>query len=162
MIELHPWTPEDAPVLERTVGDSAMMEHLGGAESAEQITRRHERYVRTALPEGQMYTIRLDGATVGTAGFWEREWNGERVYEAGWQVYPEYARRGIATSAARELVRRARACERNRYLHAFPSVDNAASNAVCARAGFVNRGECDFEFPKGTMMRSNDWRLDLW
>ncbi|MBV8642772.1 MAG: GNAT family N-acetyltransferase [Candidatus Eremiobacteraeota bacterium] len=164
MIDLHPWTSADAAVLERTVGDPRMMEHLGGVpESAEQIARRHRQYVELRLPEASMFTVRLgDGTVTGSAGFWEHEWAGERVYEAGWMIFPEFAGRGIATQAAIELVRRASACERNRYLHAFPGVTNAASNAVCARAGFVKLGECTVEFPKGRMMRSNDWRFDLY
>lgn len=48
-------------------------------------------------------------------------------------------------------------------LHAFPSVQNAPSNALCHRLGFTLRGACDFEYPAGSgaVMRSNDWRLDL-
>ena len=48
-----------------------------------------------------------------------------------------------------------------RFLHAFPSVANAASNAVCRKVGFVELGECDFEYPAGHPIRCNDWRLDL-
>ena len=50
-----------------------------------------------------------------------------------------------------------------RSLHAFPSVGNAASNALCHRLGFTLRGPCDFEYPAGSglLMRSNDRRLDL-
>jgi RimJ/RimL family protein N-acetyltransferase len=49
------------------------------------------------------------------------------------------------------------------HLHAFPSVGNASSNALCRRLGFTLLGACDFEYPagSGTLMRSNDWRLDL-
>jgi hypothetical protein len=28
-------------------------------------------------------------------------------------------------------------------------------------AGFINRGEHTFEYPKGHWMRCNDWRIDL-
>ena len=50
-----------------------------------------------------------------------------------------------------------------RSLHAFPSVENAASNALCHRLGFTLRGPCDSEYPAGSslLMRSNDWRLSL-
>lgn len=51
--------------------------------------------------------------------------------------------------------------EDNRYLHAFPSVSRPASNGVCRKAGFTLLGACDFEFPPGTMMWCNDWRLEL-
>jgi hypothetical protein len=48
-----------------------------------------------------------------------------------------------------------------RYLHATPTLENAASNAVCRKLGFELRKEFDFEFPPGNPMRGNDWRLDL-
>jgi hypothetical protein len=40
-------------------------------------------------------------------------------------------------------------------------VDHHASNAVCRRAGFELVGECRFEYPPGTFIRSDDWRLPL-
>ena len=46
-------------------------------------------------------------------------------------------------------------------MHAYPSVDNAPSNAICRRLGFRLAGAVDVEYPPGTTMRCNDWRLDL-
>ena len=46
-------------------------------------------------------------------------------------------------------------------LHAYPGVTNAASIALCRKAGFTLLGERDFEYPKGHWMRCNDWSLDL-
>ena len=48
-----------------------------------------------------------------------------------------------------------------RPVHAFPSVDNAASNAVCRKLGFEFLGAFDFEYPPGNPLRCNDWRLEL-
>ncbi len=67
----------------------------------------------------------------------------------------------MATAATRAVIAEARAAGRRRHLHAFPSSDNTASNAVCRKAGFEPRGERDFEYPPGRPMRCNDWRLDL-
>jgi len=164
MIALRPWSNEDRCVLERTLGNPAMMEHLGGAETADQIARRHERYLHEPSTErGGMFTItlRADSAVVGTIGFWATTWQGELVYEAGWMVLPEYAGRGIATLAASMIVARASAEPQYRSLHAFPSVSNLASNAVCRKAGFTNRGECTFEYPKKHFMQCNDWCVEL-
>ena len=47
------------------------------------------------------------------------------------------------------------------FLHAFPAVDNAASNGLCRKVGFLYVAECDFEYPPGHIMHCNDWRLDL-
>ncbi|MFE7403490.1 GNAT family N-acetyltransferase, partial [Streptomyces sp. NPDC057557] len=55
----------------------------------------------------------------------------------------------------------ARAEHKHRYLHAYPSVDNGASNAVCRKAGFTLIGTCDFEYPPGNVLLTNDWQLDL-
>jgi RimJ/RimL family protein N-acetyltransferase len=83
------------------------------------------------------------------------------VYETGWAVLPEYQRRGIAALAVRAVAARAAAEGTRRHLHAYPSVDNGPSNAVCRKAGFELLGVCDFEYPPGHQVRCNDWRLDL-
>jgi RimJ/RimL family protein N-acetyltransferase len=46
-------------------------------------------------------------------------------------------------------------------VQAFPSGDNAPSNAICRKLGFTLVGSCEFEYPKGSAMQCNDWRLDL-
>ncbi|HEX5197749.1 MAG TPA: hypothetical protein VFW26_11140, partial [Gaiellales bacterium] len=55
----------------------------------------------------------------------------------------------------------ARAEREPRFMHAYPSVDNGPSNAICRRLGFQLAGAVDLEYPPGTPMRCNDWRLDL-
>jgi RimJ/RimL family protein N-acetyltransferase len=59
------------------------------------------------------------------------------------------------------VIEETRRQNRHRYLHAFPSVDNAPSNAICKKLGFELLGPCDFEYPPGHQLRCNDWRLDL-
>lgn len=51
--------------------------------------------------------------------------------------------------------------DRHRFLHAYPSIDNPPSNALCRKLGFELMGEYDFEYPPGHQMRCNDWRFDL-
>lgn len=143
-----------------------LMTHLGGPETEEQLLKRHKRYVDLSADrtgKGRLYRIVLlpDGEAVGTIGFWEQTRKGEQVYETGWGVLAAYQRRGIAAAAAAAVVEQARAEHKHRYLHAFPSVDNPSSNALCRRMGFSLQGECDVEYPKGHLMRTNDWRLDL-
>jgi RimJ/RimL family protein N-acetyltransferase len=41
---------------------------------------------------------------------------------------------------------RARAEGRHRFKHAFPSVTNPPSNAICRKLGFTLKGELDFEY----------------
>jgi RimJ/RimL family protein N-acetyltransferase len=83
------------------------------------------------------------------------------VYEMGWGILPEYQGMGLATRAVVLALDRARATKRRRFLHAFPSVDNAPSNAICRKAGFAFIEAVDFEYPPGHIMRCNDWRFDL-
>ncbi|WP_336054473.1 GNAT family N-acetyltransferase [Streptomyces sp. CA2R101] len=160
-VRIEPWTAADLPLLRRTNAPE-MTHHLGGPETEEQLLARHARYL-DLREVGQMFRIVLDpeGMLVGSIGFWELNLRPEAAYETGWSVLPEFQGRGIAAAAAREVIAAARAEGCHRSLHAFPSVDHAASNAVCRKAGFDLVGECAFEYPKGRMMRSNEWRLDL-
>ncbi|MFC9395955.1 GNAT family N-acetyltransferase [Streptomyces sp. NPDC057027] len=163
-VRLEPWSEEDAGLL-RALNAPESMHHLGGPETEEQLVRRHRRYVDLSADDtgaGRMFRIVLpEGAVVGSIGFWAQTWDGEPVYETGWTVLPGFQGRGLATSATRAVVAEARAAGRHRHLHAFPSADNAASNAVCRKAGFELLGERDFEYPPGRPMRCNDWRFDL-
>jgi RimJ/RimL family protein N-acetyltransferase len=159
-VELVRWGEGDFWLLERA-NTAEMTAQLGGPESAEQLEQRHRRYL--ALSAGGMYRVSLAGGgeTAGSVGFWEREWRGGTVWETGWEVLPEFQGRGLAVAAARGVVEEARAAGAHRYLHAFPRVAHAASNAVCGKAGFELLGEVEFEYPKGSWMLSNDWRVDL-
>jgi RimJ/RimL family protein N-acetyltransferase len=163
---VEPWAVGDLPLLERLLGDPAMMEHLGGPESPEKIAERHERYLaRRGSGPDRMFKVvdSASGESVGSVGYWEREWRGEQVYETGWQVLPEFQGRGIATVATAQAIELARSERKHRSLHAFPSIENGASNTICRKLGFELLGEHDFEYPKGSgnVMRCNDWRLEL-
>jgi RimJ/RimL family protein N-acetyltransferase len=159
-VRIEPWSDDDLPLLERLLGDPAMMAHLGGPETPEQIAGRHVRYLAGAERDPQ-FRIVADGEPVGWVGYWEREWRDRDVYEIGWSVLPAFQGRGIAARATALALDHARAAARRRFVHAFPSVDNPASNAICRKAGFTLIEECEFEFPPGSTMRCNDWRLDL-
>ncbi|MEU6254120.1 GNAT family N-acetyltransferase [Streptomyces sp. NPDC047043] len=159
-VRLEPWGEGDFWLLQRT-NSPEMTAHLGGPESEEKLVARHGRYLELAA--GQMYRVVLAGSgeTVGSVGFWEREWRGGTVWETGWGVLPEFQGRGLAVAAAGGVINAARAAGGHQYLHAFPGADHAASNSVCRRAGFTLLGPVDFEYPKGHWMTSNDWRVDL-
>jgi RimJ/RimL family protein N-acetyltransferase len=159
-VRIEPWTDADLPVLEQTLGDPAMTQHLGGPESPEKIARRHAGYRE---PGSGQFRIVVGNARepAGWVGYWEREWRREQVYEIGWSVIPRFQGRGIATAATVQAIAAARADGRRRFLHAFPSVANAASNAVCRKAGFSLLGEYGFEYPPGNPIRCNDWLFDL-
>ena len=161
---LEPWGEGDLPLLRRLLGDPAMTEHLGSPESEEKLVERQARYERVGGPgAGRMFKL-VDadtGDAMGSVGYWEKDWRAETVYETGWSVLPEFQGRGVAVAGTRLVIDAARDERRHRYLHAFPSVENAPSNAICRKLGFELLGEFDFEYPPGHPMRCNDWRLEL-
>lgn len=163
-IRLEPWAPDDLSLLERTMGDPEMTVHLGGPEDATKLANRQTKYEELASSgEGRMFKI-VDATTgegLGSVGYWDKTWKGMNVFETGWLIVPEAQGRGIATTATAKAMARAKEDGTHRYVHAFPSVENVASNAICRKLGFEFLGEYDFEFPKGHWMRCSDWRLDL-
>jgi RimJ/RimL family protein N-acetyltransferase len=163
-VRLEPWGKDDLPLLRRIMGDPAMTEHLGGPETEEKLAERQARYEREGDPgSGRMFKI-IDepaGEPAGSVGYRAKDWRGGTVYETGWSVLPGFQGRGIAAEATRQVIEAARAEHRHRYLHAFPSIENAPSNAICRKLGFELLEERDFEYPPGNRMRCNDWRLDL-
>lgn len=152
-VRLERWGPHDLALLTALLGDPAMMEHLGGPETPEQLASRQARYEQTP----GMYKI-VDGESVGSVGFWER---GDDAYEVGWSVLPAHQGRGYATAGMQLLLDVIRAEGDRRYVHAYPSVENGPSNAICRKLGFTLLGAQEFEYPKGQFMRCNDWQLDV-
>ena len=159
-VRIEPWGDGDLPLLERLLADPAMMAHLGGPERSERIAKRQAEY---RLPGSRQYRI-VDpdsGGGAGWVGYWHREWQGSRVFEVGWSVAPEFQGRGLARAGAARVIAIARAEPEPRFMHAYPSVDNGPSKAICRRLGFKLVGAVDLEYPPGTPMHCNDWRLDL-
>lgn len=141
-----------------------MTEHLGGPETPAKIRERHERYCRSGQTGlGSIYVIVVgsERAAAGSIGYWQKEWQDQYVWETGWSILPEFQGRGIATRAVAKMVERARSERKHRFLHAFPSVANPPSNAICRKAGFTLQGQLDFEYPPGNPVYCNDWCLDL-
>jgi len=162
-VSLQPWTEADLPLLMR-LNAPAMMSHLGGPETAEQLAMRHRRYVEAAiLDTTYVFSIVIDPGRlpVGQVAFWDRSWREEAVFEMGWSVVLEYQGHGIGSRGAALALALASQTGKHRFLHAFPSVDNVASNAICRKLGFVLLEECDLEYPPGHAMRCNSWRFDL-
>ncbi len=161
-VQLWPWGESDLPLLEKLLGDPHMMAHLGGPETPQQIAGRHQRYLQ--LPEtDHMFKIVLGSSLepLGSVGYWQKIWREQLVYETGWLILPAYQGRGVATQAAKAVIELARLEHRHQFLHAFPSVENVPSNAICRKLGFWLVEECQFEYPPGKFMQVNDWQLDL-
>ncbi|MCX4724699.1 GNAT family N-acetyltransferase [Streptomyces sp. NBC_01306] len=164
-VRIEPWSEDDLTLLRR-MNAPELLDHLGGPETEDQVLVRHERYVGMSAGTdgtGTMFRVVATGTgeAVGTVGYWESSREGELIYESGWGVLKGHQGRGIATAAVRAVLERAGQERKHRFLHAFPSVDNPPSNAVCRKSGFSLLGDCDFEYPPGRSMRCNDWRVEL-
>jgi RimJ/RimL family protein N-acetyltransferase len=162
-VALRRWSADDLWLLERLMGDPAMTVHLGGPETPEKIRRRHADYSVPGEPgTGGMFvvTVGRGGDAAGSVGYWPGEWQGRTIWEIGWSVLPEFQGRGIATRATSLVMEKARAEGLRRSIHAFPSVENAPSNAICRKVGLQLIGESDFEYPRGSFIRCNVWVLD--
>lgn len=164
-VAIRPYSEGDQWILQRTLGDPSQTVHLGGPENKDGIRERHKKYIATSADpkSGCMFVITLgtENTPVGTVGYWERDWEEQKVWEAGWSVLPEYQRRGIATAATRLVVEFVTGLRSHRYIFAYPSVDNHPSNAICRKLGFTLVGDRDFEYPPGNILYCNIWRRDL-
>ncbi len=160
VVRLEPWGAGDLPLLEKLLGDPAMMVHLGGPESHEKLVERQARYEPAGSGQFKI-VVESTGEAVGWVGYWERTWLDQQVFEIGWSVLPAFQGRGLATIATVQAIDLARSERKHRFVHAFPSVDNPPSNAICRKVGFTQLDAHEFEFPPGNLMRCNDWQLDL-
>ncbi|MER6448207.1 GNAT family N-acetyltransferase [Streptomyces venezuelae] len=170
-VRLEPWSAGDFWLLERK-NEPAMTRFLGGPETPAKLADRQRRYEALSAREpaaGRMFRVERIPAgedpgtsgraeSVGSVGFWEREWRGEAVYETGWGILPEFQGQGLAVAALTELLAHVRAHGSRDSVHAFPGTDHPASNAVCRRAGFEYLGDVDFEYPPGVPHPSCHWR----
>ena len=68
---IEPWGNGDLPLLQRLLGDPAMMAHLGGPESRERIAERQAEYRQ---PGSRQYRIVEPdtGEGAGWVGYWRR------------------------------------------------------------------------------------------
>jgi RimJ/RimL family protein N-acetyltransferase len=163
-VHIEPWGPNDLPLLEKLLGDPEMTRHIGGPETPEKLTERQARYERTPEPgAGRQFRIvhTATGEGVGWVGYWERTWRDEPVYEIGWSVLVAFQGKGIGSAATAHALAAARSEGKHRYVHAFPSVANPASNGICRTLGFTFVEEVPFEHPPGNFSPCNDWRFDL-
>ncbi len=162
-MRLVPLTVEDEDLAVRLECDPEMMRHIGGPRPEADVRASHKRRLDLMEKgEAQMYKIVADDSdeALGTIGIWKIDWKGQQTYEMGWFVLPEHQGKGVATEAARLIILLARSDPDVRYIHAYPAVSNAASNAIARKIGMENLGEFDNEGFAG-VLRCNDWRIDL-
>jgi RimJ/RimL family protein N-acetyltransferase len=164
-MKLRNLSSDDLWLYEAIHCDPAMMEHIGGPLPREGLAEKLVRDVASVeadtswivviVPEGDSSTA------AGTVAVWEHVFDdGTSVNEIGWMVLPAFQGRGLGSEAVRAVLERARAEGRWSPVHAYPSVTNVRSNAMCRKMGFTWIRESDFQFRDRTL-RCNDWSLDL-
>jgi RimJ/RimL family protein N-acetyltransferase len=158
-MHLRPLTADDQHLIDRALLDPGMMEHLGGAIPPE---KSRETFLRQTDPAKADTTwarvIVEDGVDVGTLVLWKND-HEDPASEMGWMVFPEFQGRGLAKRGVQLLLDEAWADGRWGAIYAFPSVTNAASNAICRTLGFRLVDTTDFEYQGRTLM-CNHWRID--
>jgi len=161
-MRLRLYADEDQWLTEAMECDPVVMAHLGGALSPADIPPIHARRLVHPADDVGYFVIIPDEATgpVGTVGVWTIEAPGEVRYETGWMLLPAFQGRGIGSQALAMVLDRAKADSRVHTVHAFPNVENPASNGICRKFGFELLGERDGEYA-GRQFRTNHWRLDL-
>jgi len=162
-VEISPLSEDDLDLLRRA-NTPELMDQLGGRETDEQVIARHQRYLRLAEEgTGAQFRIEIPGHPegVGLVGYWQRNEADGLVLEAGWSVEAPFRGRGIAPAAVVAMLESARAAGETMPVHAYPQVDNLASNAVCRKAGFTLVREVPFEIRPGHVLHLNDWVFDL-
>ena len=162
-ISLVPITADDEDLAVRLECDPVLMLHIGGPRPEADVRASHKRrLVLMKKGEARMYKIVAENSAevLGTIGIWKIDWQGPHAYEMGWFVLPEYQGQGVATAAARLLIAQTRSDPEVHYIYAYPTVTNAASNAIARKIGMENQGEFDNEGFAG-VLRCHDWRIDV-
>jgi len=162
-MRLVPITADDEDLAVRLECDPVMMLHIGGPRPEADVRASHKRRLNL-MEKGSAYMYKIVGENadeiLGTIGIWKIDWMGPYTYEIGWFVLPEHQAKGVATEAARLIITHARSNPEVGYIHAYPAVSNAASNAIARKIGMENQGEFDNEGFAG-IIRCKDWRIDL-
>ncbi len=162
-MRLVPITAEDEDLTVRVECDPELMLHIGGPRKEADVRASHRRRLELVeMGVARMFKIVAGDSedVLGMIGIWKIDWKGPFACEMGWFVLPEYQGRGIATEAASLVIEQARSDASVRYVHAFPAVTNAASNAIARKIGMHNKGEFDNEGFTG-VLRCNDWCINL-
>ena len=161
LIQLRLWNKNDLDLL-LLLNSPEMTAYLGGPESEEKVLNRHQRYLEIGA-SGKVFCITKhpEQTSVGSVCYWSSRHDDTDIFEIGWSILPSFQGLGLGTIAATLAIAEAKREKKHTYMHAFPSTLNNASNAICKKLGFQFISECEFEYPKNSYMRCNNWRLNL-
>lgn len=157
--------PGDVAVYVRMRCDPVMMAELGGPLPREGIEAKVLRDVATVEADtGWILMIQPDDAdpatVAGSVVLWSHTEDEEPFSEMGWMVLPEFQGRGLAKSAVRLLLERARDDGRWGLVHAYPGATNGPSNGLCRSLGFRLLGQEEILAMDDRPMTANHWVID--
>lgn len=152
---LRPPVAEDLPWVLEEMNTPAVLRHLGGVQSPEEVAKRFADDIAAFASGGhQRWTVWLrDGATrIGRVGLFHLRspaaplvLQGER--EIGWTFAAAHWGSGPATEAARAVIAYAFGALALPVLYSQTSDSNVASTRMMQRLGFIRRVELGYDDP---------------
>jgi len=133
--------PSDVDVMVRLHADPAVLRYLGRpARTRDQVVARiADEVAMVARGEAIRWAFDLDGAMVGSGGFWR--WNpAHHLAEIGYDLLPEQWGRGLVVEALRPILRYGFEHLGLHRVEANIDPANAASARVLDKLGFVREG----------------------
>src|SRR5437762_7430128 len=103
---LRPFDEKDVDQMSELMANPDFMRFSLGPKTHEQTAAFLETIIgwdRDGLPSPFAVVIRSDGVLVGYCGFLHQDVDGEKEFEIGYRLHPDYWNRGIATEAARKV-----------------------------------------------------------
>jgi len=160
-VALRPLTAADEWITAALETDPEVMRHLGGPLAPGGIPALHTRRVRGGESGRDWFFVvhvgGPDGPPAGTICVWAEDTHSpDGGSEIGWGLLPGFQGQGIASAGVRAILELARTDGRWGDLHAFPKVENLASNTLALACGFRLVGTVLLEF-RGRLGRYNDW-----
>ena len=156
---LRPYLAADAALTEALETDPVVKRHLGGVLSPAGARAVHRERMAGILA-GDRYWVVEDPEPAGITGVWSTPFGAGLIHEVGWMLLPAFHGRGLGRSVAAEVVARARGDAGERALHAFPALDNPASNAICRALRFERVDDVDLDYA-GRPIRCAHWVLPV-
>ncbi|SDS70127.1 GNAT family N-acetyltransferase [Actinoplanes derwentensis] len=160
-MHLRQYGGADRGLTEALEMDGVVKRNLGGVLTRAEAVEVHRHRLAASARGDRFWTVIDDqDEPVGVVGIWSTVWAGGVIDEVGWMLVPAAHGRGLGRRAADLLVERARADDRYTVIHAFPAVDNPASNAICRFLRFSQIGDADLDYA-GRPLRCAHWTLDV-
>ena len=144
-IILRPWKAEDMPLFAKMNRDTRVMRYFPSILTAEQTESFYNRIQSEFERNGWgLYAVELksNGTFIGYVGLHEIGFDADFTpgVEIGWRLDADYHNQGLATEAAKEVVKLAKLKGLQR-LYSFTAKQNASSERVMQKIGMKKVGE---------------------